>query len=554
MYNVVATRRERGGGGGLHNLLRLKQRYLGVALLTGFLHVTSMAAFHPVRLAAGRWGGVGGGAQISPLPFGSFQSRATSSIKYSRSNNHILVVQDPGTWHLVPANPQQRMRYSRLFTSPSAQSFDNDTENSSAAWEEGNDNDEYEYDDGDSMSMEDGEEEESSSPSLWDEYQAWNKALDKAIVALDKKQNSLASELTKAKGAEDTVARAQLLVSNLYMFTSPQIKSVTVQDWNNDGNNVELKLDPKYSSAAEEADALFAQVRKLKRGSQVVSDLLEKTGQALELLQETQIDLTSAASPTTSGEDDEDAGDSSRIDEGRFALVQDRLKRTSAMTNFQMPTVVSSEDPIKRRQSTLNNINSKRKPPKPPIGSPASNIRKLVSPGGCTVLVGRNRRGNEHLSLTVARGADIWMHSRGCPGAHVVIFNRRGGPTPSEACLQFGADLAIFYSDMRSEKKAEVSAAEPKHLLKPRGAPLGAIKVRQEWRTLVGKPDQVPDELKSAREESGQSDEYRTIDKAKHRKRTTAVAKEIQDKRRKLVKDKKKRQQQQSTAESDSLY
>ena len=121
----------------------------------------------------------------------------------------------------------------------------------------------------------------------------------------------------------------------------------------------------------------------------------------------------------------------------------------------------------------------------------------------------------------------------------MVIQNRRDGPSPTSECIQFAADLAIFYSDLRNEKKAMVTAAEPKHLQKPRGAPLGAIKVREEWKTFVGFPDSVPDELKTAREESGQSDEYRSIDKAKHRRRTKQLAKEEREKRKKAIKEKK---------------
>ena len=124
-------------------------------------------------------------------------------------------------------------------------------------------------------------------------------------------------------------------------------------------------------------------------------------------------------------------------------------------------------------------------------------------------------------------------------GAHVIVQNRRGSPKPTDACIQFAADLAIFYSDFRNEKKAPVTAAEPKHLQKPRGAPLGAIKVRQESKTLIGFPDRVPETLKEAREASGQSDEYRSIDKAKHRRRTKQVAKEERAKKKKAIKEKK---------------
>lgn len=351
------------------------------------------------------------------------------------------------------------------------------------------------------------------------EYEAWSTALRQALKKLRKKHQSLESELVKAQNVEGTVLRAQLLVSNLYLFPRGT-KSAWITDWENGGVEMEITLDPQYESASAEADALFAQARKLKRGSQVVQSLLEETSAAMATLEDNKLDLESARISET------------EIDEGRLALVKERLIRSARTTNFQIPDPSSDSDNEQANKSKRRSGNSK-----PELGTPASNIRKLTSPGGCTVLVGRNRRGNEYLSLTLARQDDIWMHSRGCPGAHVVIQNRRGGPTPTEACLQFAADLAIFYSDLRTEAKAEVTAAEPKHLLKPRGAPLGAIKIREEWKTFVGRPDQVPEELKDARDKSGQSDEYRQEDKAKHRRRTRQAAEEEKAKRRKKSKN-----------------
>jgi len=380
------------------------------------------------------------------------------------------------------------------------------------------------YEDEDDKSTDDND-----SSMLLEEYTIWTKAVEKAARALGKKRKSLQSELKKAEGAESTAARAQLLVSNLYMFQDG-VKTATVNDWENEGKEVELSLDAtgKYSSASEEADALFSLVRKLKRGSKIVAELLEETDEAWEILSEAELDLQSACG--------DDA--TSDIDEGRLAVVKERLMRTSRTTKFQVPT--ANEGANSSNGSKRNGQNGKsRRERKPELGTPASNVRKLMSPGGCIVLVGRNRRGNEHLSMSVARGNDIWMHSRGCPGAHVIIQNRRGSPKVTDECLQFGADLAIFYSDLRNENKAEVTAAEPKHIQKPRGAPLGAVKLREEWKTFVGRPDQVPDELKEAREESGQTDEYHMFDKAKHRRRTKQVAEEDRAKKRQQQREKK---------------
>ena len=60
---------------------------------------------------------------------------------------------------------------------------------------------------------------------------------------------------------------------------------------------------------------------------------------------------------------------------------------------------------------------------------------------GVPILVGRNRKENEQLSLRVAREPDVWMHVRGVPGAHVLLQMSRvkGKEPPAEECMQMAA-------------------------------------------------------------------------------------------------------------------
>jgi hypothetical protein len=90
--------------------------------------------------------------------------------------------------------------------------------------------------------------------------------------------------------------------------------------------------------------------------------------------------------------------------------------------------------------------------------------------------------------------------------------------------LQLAANVAVFYSDSRSERRAQVTVASPKHIFKPRHAPLGAVQLRQEDRVVLGIPSDVPLELQQARDESGLTEGYRAADKAKHRKKTLTSA------------------------------
>lgn len=52
------------------------------------------------------------------------------------------------------------------------------------------------------------------------------------------------------------------------------------------------------------------------------------------------------------------------------------------------------------------------------------------------VLVGRNNKQNDELTNKVAKARDVWMHARGCPGAHVLLrasTSNRLAPRPDFA-------------------------------------------------------------------------------------------------------------------------
>ena len=399
-------------------------------------------------------------------------------------------------------------------------------------YEEGTDEDEDEESQSELEETEEFQEEETEEDELSEVYNRIRSSVQKSIDTNTKKKNALQKELDKAKSLEDIMKRANLIISNLYQLPSGT-KSVIVQDWEQGGEDVQLVLDDDYVSAQEEADALFTSARKMKRGSAVVGTLISATGQALDLLQDAILDLDFAAS--------EGESSNSGLDAGRLHLVSDRLERTSKQTGFVMQGSAASISVPRTRTKTKSksgNQSSKKK---------ENTFRKFLSPGGCIVLVGRNRRDNEAICFQMARGDDIWMHSRGCPGAHVLLQIRRGSPRPTEECMQFAANLAAFYSDARTERKAPITTASPKHIQKPKGAPLGAVKLRQELNSLTGYPKDVDDELKVAREKSGviwdESGSRSLGGKAKNRKKTQANTKQVIAKKRAEKQAKRKRKQ-----------
>jgi predicted ribosome quality control (RQC) complex YloA/Tae2 family protein len=59
------------------------------------------------------------------------------------------------------------------------------------------------------------------------------------------------------------------------------------------------------------------------------------------------------------------------------------------------------------------------------------------------------------------------------------------GQVPSDADLQFSADLAAYFSKARGSGKVEVSYTNPKYLQKVKGSKPGMVKVEKEM-VIIG--------------------------------------------------------------------
>ena len=72
----------------------------------------------------------------------------------------------------------------------------------------------------------------------------------------------------------------------------------------------------------------------------------------------------------------------------------------------------------------------------------------FLSSEGWRILVGRNARGNDRLTLHQARPVDLFLHVRGGSGSHVIVPTPRGKTVPRDTLLE-AAELACWFSDRR---------------------------------------------------------------------------------------------------------
>ena len=105
--------------------------------------------------------------------------------------------------------------------------------------------------------------------------------------------------------------------------------------------------------------------------------------------------------------------------------------------------------------------------------------RRVLSPDGWVILVGRTAEDNDVLSLKLASPRDFWLHVSGDSGSHVVIRNPDGAARPPRDTVRFAAGLAAGYSRARHGGQVAVHLATCADVSKPRGLPPGKVVLRR---------------------------------------------------------------------------
>ncbi len=103
---------------------------------------------------------------------------------------------------------------------------------------------------------------------------------------------------------------------------------------------------------------------------------------------------------------------------------------------------------------------------------------------GWTVLVGKNAKSNDELTMKVAGKNDLWLHARDVSGSHVVLRQRPGTNFPSDI-IERAAALAAWYSKRKTDSLCPVIHTPRKFVRKVKGAPPGQVVVDKEAVVLV---------------------------------------------------------------------
>ena len=109
----------------------------------------------------------------------------------------------------------------------------------------------------------------------------------------------------------------------------------------------------------------------------------------------------------------------------------------------------------------------KQKPP-----APAAPLQFITS-DGCQILVGRNNRQNDQLTLRAAKKQDLWFHTKNIPGSHVILSSPTG--EFSNQAVREAAEIAAFHSRAGGGAQVPVDYTQVRNVRKPQGAKPGMV-------------------------------------------------------------------------------
>jgi predicted ribosome quality control (RQC) complex YloA/Tae2 family protein len=242
--------------------------------------------------------------------------------------------------------------------------------------------------------------------------------------------------------------RGELLRASFHLLR-PGAREVTLPDpLEPEGAQVRVELDPRLSPG-EQVARCFEEARRARRAARAA----ERRAEAAR---------------------------------GEEQALADALARLEPEAGEEAARAVVGSLP-----ETLREAARRALAPRPGAARPtrARPWRTYRSADGWRILVGRDARGNDELTLHHAAPGDLFLHVRAASGSHVIVPTPRGKTVPKETLLD-AAELACHFSARRRAERNEVDYVPRRHVRKPRGSPPGAV-VLQRAHTLSVRRDEA---------------------------------------------------------------
>lgn len=252
------------------------------------------------------------------------------------------------------------------------------------------------------------------------------KMLNNTRERISRKLGKQQLELAQCENREELRICGDLLQANLYR-TEKGKEYIEVENFYDENYAViRIRLNPAISPAAN-AQKYYKDYQKAKNAEKVLTEQIEKGKNELEYI-ESVLDTVNRA-------------------ENEKELAQIREELTE--------------------QGYLHKPRGKQRPlaALPPI--------EFESSDGFKILVGRNNKQNDKLTLKTATKKDIWLHTKDIHGSHTIIIS--DGREVSDTAIYEAARIAAYHSKAQNSSQVPVDYTLVKYVSKPSGAKPGMV-------------------------------------------------------------------------------
>lgn len=260
-----------------------------------------------------------------------------------------------------------------------------------------------------------------------------------------RKLKKLEKTLEESENARQYQLYGELLTA--YMHEIKRGMSVAELDnYYEPGTTVTIELDPK-KTPSENAQRYFQKYNKAKNAVDIVKRQIEETLENI----------------------------------AYYELLLAQMEKADLEDIAEIREELEEQGILKRKQQK-----QKKKTEKP-------KIETYHSSEGIPILVGKNNKQNEYLTLKLANKNDTWLHAKDIPGSHVVIRSEQFG----DATLNEAAMLAAYFSKAKQSSNVAVDYTKIRYVKKPNGAKPGFVTYTNQKTLYVTPEEDIVRKLKA---------------------------------------------------------
>ncbi|WAT25401.1 NFACT RNA binding domain-containing protein [Aerococcus urinaeequi] len=264
--------------------------------------------------------------------------------------------------------------------------------------------------------------------------------VEKNLTHQHKRLANLNQDMEKSSKADTFQLKGELLTTFLYQIEKGQTE-VTLANYYDNDQPITISLDPALTPS-QNAQKYYHKYNKLRNAINHIEKQKVVAEAEIQYLESIQTQLNFAEPNELADIRDE------LIDQGYLKKQkQDKKKRSN---------------------------NGSAKP------------REYKTVEGNRILVGRNNKQNDQLTMRQANKNHFWFHTKDIPGSHVILETDE----PSEAEIIQAAELAAAFSKYSQSNNVPVDYTQVKHVKKPNGSKPGFVNYFEQ-KTIFVTPTKI---------------------------------------------------------------